>query len=354
MANADNEATPAQGGPLWFYAKDGQPVGPFDLERFKGLVAAKTIDGATLVINASLQNWIPLSQTELAAGLANPAVQQAAPVSPEGYQQYAQQPGQQYGQPPGQRYPGQPGPQYAQQPGQPYGQPQQYPGQPDPQYAQQPGQPYGQPQQYPGQPGPQYAQQPGQPYGQPQQYPGQPGPQYAQQPGQQYGQPQYPGQPGPQYAQQPGQQYGQPFGQQYPGQPGQRFGQYPQYAQYAQPQPAQRVTVNNVFIWILAFAPIIGLILEIIVYMIIDPPEDSKLGNKLWMITVFLNVILCYFDDKKLKAANIDTKSFNKFIILVPVYLYKRAKALNDPLTYFTVWMVCFALIVFLPELLYF
>lgn len=61
-------------------------------------------------------------------------------------------------------------------------------------------------------------------------------------------------------------------------------------------------------------------------------------------ITLALNVGLSYFDEGRLNRAGYDTGKFKAMAWLVPVYLYKRAKALNQSLGYFIVWMACFVL----------
>jgi uncharacterized membrane protein len=46
----------------WYYARDGQQVGAFSEEQFRELIANTTIQSTTLVWEARLPNWIPLSQ----------------------------------------------------------------------------------------------------------------------------------------------------------------------------------------------------------------------------------------------------------------------------------------------------
>ncbi len=50
----------------WYYAENGQNVGPFTKEKFDTLVAGGTIKPETLIWNSGLTNWVPLKdlQTE--------------------------------------------------------------------------------------------------------------------------------------------------------------------------------------------------------------------------------------------------------------------------------------------------
>jgi hypothetical protein len=46
----------------WYHAANGQQAGPFTDEQFRELIANGTVQPATLVWEASLPNWVPLSQ----------------------------------------------------------------------------------------------------------------------------------------------------------------------------------------------------------------------------------------------------------------------------------------------------
>ena len=93
--------------------------------------------------------------------------------------------------------------------------------------------------------------------------------------------------------------------------------------------------IDNTLVWILAFAPIIGSIIELIF--------------EIWFATLIINIFLCYLDEKNLKELGINTEKFNGFwIILVPVYLYKRAKFFNHDMGYFIVWVITFVISLFI------
>jgi hypothetical protein len=110
------------------------------------------------------------------------------------------------------------------------------------------------------------------------------------------------------------------------------------------PPPITGKHVNNTIVWILAFAPLIGLFLEVCVAFTVnaDTGEAAMDNNKYWFITLALNIGLSYLDENRLKHAGWDTSKFKGMTWLVPVYLFKRAKALNQNLAYFIVWLACF------------
>lgn len=108
--------------------------------------------------------------------------------------------------------------------------------------------------------------------------------------------------------------------------------------------------VDNTLVWVLAFAPIIGGLLEIALAYAVHGSqyraEKAIASGYYFWVTVVLNIVLCIFDEKKLKGAGINTDPFGP-VFLVPVYLFKRAKILrHHPPAYFITWIVCFALII--------
>ncbi len=105
------------------------------------------------------------------------------------------------------------------------------------------------------------------------------------------------------------------------------------------PPPLTGGAVSNTIIWLLAFAPLIGVLLEAFFSAITGIAATS-----LWFVTLLLNVVLSYADAKKLKAAGHDTDKMGA-VWLVPVYLFKRAQALKHNYAYFIVWCVLFGLL---------
>lgn len=86
-------------------------------------------------------------------------------------------------------------------------------------------------------------------------------------------------------------------------------------------------------VWILAFAPLIGGII------------DMLLG--IWITTLIINIVLSYLDEKRLKEQGVDTSTFGASW-LIPVYLYKRYKYFNSSPAYFVIWITTFIFSFFL------
>jgi hypothetical protein len=109
------------------------------------------------------------------------------------------------------------------------------------------------------------------------------------------------------------------------------------------PPPLAGDDVNNTIVWILAFAPIIAA--NIISFLVaVFHLNNFLLGSIL--INVGINIILSLLDERNLNAAGHNTRALGLGSAwLVPVYLFKRAKALKQNLAYFIVWIVSFALI---------
>jgi len=61
---------------------------------------------------------------------------------------------------------------------------------------------------------------------------------------------------------------------------------------------------------------------------------------KNWYATMFLNIGLSFLDERKLKKLNTILVNLEGWVLLVPVYLYKRAKACGHSLAYFITWMI--------------
>lgn len=114
------------------------------------------------------------------------------------------------------------------------------------------------------------------------------------------------------------------------------------------PPPISGKDINNTFVWILAFVPIIGIVIE---YLISGATGIAI--TSLWIVSVLLNSILCVVDERKLKKAGCATKELLLWaIVLVPVYLFRRAHLLKHKYTYPAVWCVTFAIMLFVPSLI--
>ncbi|MEI8376136.1 MAG: GYF domain-containing protein [Planctomycetota bacterium] len=119
-------------------------------------------------------------------------------------------------------------------------------------------------------------------------------------------------------------------------------GEYLNHGSPTMPQALTGAAVNNAFVWILAFAPIIGTFLQ---YFIAGASNSSP--KNFWFITLALNIGLSIIDDSILKRAGHDTKKYGGWVFLVPVYLYMRAMALKQSPAYFVTWMICFFIMLF-------
>jgi hypothetical protein len=115
------------------------------------------------------------------------------------------------------------------------------------------------------------------------------------------------------------------------------------------PPPLRGEHINNTVVWVLAFAPLIGLMLEYFLAGMIHGSgrlaELAVENSKYWFVTVALNVGLSYYDEHQLKKAGHDTSKFRGLAFIVPVYLYQRAMALKHNLAYFIVWIACFVVV---------
>jgi uncharacterized RDD family membrane protein YckC len=105
------------------------------------------------------------------------------------------------------------------------------------------------------------------------------------------------------------------------------------------PLPAEKIHVSNVTVWVLAFAPLIGLFIEyaIAVSFSID------IGY-LWFITLGLNIALTAKDSSDLKKDGYDPDKWGN-IFIIPVYLFKRASYFKDNYAYAICWCVSFVVL---------
>lgn len=121
------------------------------------------------------------------------------------------------------------------------------------------------------------------------------------------------------------------------------------YLNETSPPPLQGDNINNTVVWFLAFAPLIGYFLEFFIAGAIHGSEwkaEQEVSNGTYFyITLILNIGLSYYDEKSLTKAGHNTDKFKGMTWLVPVYLFQRAKNLNQNMSYFAVWTILFILI---------
>lgn len=106
------------------------------------------------------------------------------------------------------------------------------------------------------------------------------------------------------------------------------------------PPPLLGEKVNNTFIWVLAFAPILGDFLQGLIAGILHGSYALLHAHKYWYVTLLLNLLLCVLDERQLKKAGHNTAHFRGWIWLIPVYIFQRAKALHQSKAYFVVWII--------------
>lgn len=119
-----------------------------------------------------------------------------------------------------------------------------------------------------------------------------------------------------------------------------------------EPPALPGVAISNWLIWVLAFAPVIGLMLEAFIagarasseYTLDYEVQLALQTNQYWYVTLLLNLGLSLWDLSRLKRAGVDTAAFGKLAFVVPVYLWKRAKALQQQPTQLWIWIACFVL----------
>lgn len=88
--------------------------------------------------------------------------------------------------------------------------------------------------------------------------------------------------------------------------------------------------------WVIACAPLIGAFAEGVVSGLFHYQ-----GSVLVIVAIGINVFLCTKDRKTLLQEGVDPKKLGEAWI-VPVYLFRRAKVLNENLGYPILWCVLF------------
>ncbi|WP_110973271.1 DUF4339 domain-containing protein [Pseudomonas huaxiensis] len=97
----------------------------------------------------------------------------------------------------------------------------------------------------------------------------------------------------------------------------------------AGPPPLAASEIDNRFVWGLVGIQLVGGVIEFIS------------GVSLWWMFLILNVGLCVADEKRLKAAG-HAAPTAWWVILIPVYLWKRANLLGQNKNYFYAWVAAF------------
>ena len=106
---------------------------------------------------------------------------------------------------------------------------------------------------------------------------------------------------------------------------------------------AEDASTNRLIAWLIACVPLMGSLITLL----------TGIGASSWGASAFLycvlNSIFCSIDESRLKKQGFDTSSCSWFwgALLVPVYIYRRARLVGDDNSYFIGWFVMLGLSVF-------
>lgn len=114
------------------------------------------------------------------------------------------------------------------------------------------------------------------------------------------------------------------------------------------PPPLDGTRVNNNVVWLLALSPVLIGLLRYVVALMATGGNETRADqlmeqNAYWVLGPVISIALCYWDVAVLKTAGVNTQQLGQ-VWLVPVYLFKRAKALVQSPVYAWVWIGLFVL----------
>lgn len=95
------------------------------------------------------------------------------------------------------------------------------------------------------------------------------------------------------------------------------------------PPPLSSSDIDNRFVWSLVVVQLVGGIIEFFS------------GASVWWLFIIFNIALCIADEKRLKAAGHSAPQ-TFWVLIVPVYLWKRSVLLRQPKHYFYAWIAAF------------
>ncbi len=110
----------------------------------------------------------------------------------------------------------------------------------------------------------------------------------------------------------------------------------PEKADAPPPLPTSTPKASSLFAWAIALVPIVGGFIQMVL------AADRALPRQGAVLSVYFVVytILCTLDSNHIKNSRASSELPIRWFWLVPVYLYKRARILKEPLTYFWAWIV--------------
>lgn len=106
---------------------------------------------------------------------------------------------------------------------------------------------------------------------------------------------------------------------------------------------AEDASTNRLIAWLIACVPLMGSLITLF----------TGIGASSWgasaILYCVLNSIFCSIDESRLKKQGFDTSSCSWFwgALLVPVYIYRRARLVGDDNSYFIGWFVMLGLSMF-------
>ena len=98
--------------------------------------------------------------------------------------------------------------------------------------------------------------------------------------------------------------------------------------------------LDNTIIWVLAFAPILIIIIEAFI-----SGGGGLAAGPGFLLGLAVNSGLAIFDESIVKKAGYESNNIVWAIFLVPVYLWQRATITKQSRSYFWIWIVCFVIV---------
>lgn len=118
-----------------------------------------------------------------------------------------------------------------------------------------------------------------------------------------------------------------------------------------QPPPLKGDAIDNKYLWILGFAPLIGTFIEyLFAYATTNSSEEAELNmanSQYWLIGFGFNILISLLDERSLNRAGHDTTKFKGWVWLIPVYMYVRSNKTKVTLVPFIIWIACLLLVIF-------
>jgi hypothetical protein len=110
------------------------------------------------------------------------------------------------------------------------------------------------------------------------------------------------------------------------------------------PPPLHKTEIDNSYVWSVAFMPLCCLVL---IMLFIN--SNRYIGLFISCCIGLVSMVICIIDERTTKKLGYDTKElFLWAILLVPVYLFKRAYLLKQSKGYAITWLVSYSILIFI------